>query len=246
MLGKDWERASGNRRVRLRKGGCDVLRAGGGPPAPLPCKLGPGKTAIGMLARKFEKYLIFASDVASFNLAFAAIFWLRYKSGLFPESFNPGKDFSQYTQIAFVLSLVWIAYFFISGLYRDWYLQSRAVQLGGGVQGNHHRLPGHLPGHHRHRHPGRGLRPASRAASSPGPGPPPSPPTGSPSCVAVNGFRMLACRPWCGACCARASAWSALLILGATEAGRKHRGRAGGHPGDGLTRCSASWTRAPP
>ncbi len=83
-----------------------------------------------MLARKFEKYLTFASDVASFNLAFAGIFWLRYKSGFFPESFNPAKDFSQFTQIAFILSLLWIAYFFVNGLYRDWYLQSRAVQLG--------------------------------------------------------------------------------------------------------------------
>lgn len=82
-----------------------------------------------MLARKFEKYLIFASDVASFNLAFAAIFWLRYKSGFFPESLNPLKDFSQFSQIAFFLSLIWIAYFLISGMYRDWYLQSRAVQL---------------------------------------------------------------------------------------------------------------------
>ncbi len=82
-----------------------------------------------MLARKFEKYLIFASDVISFNLAFAFIFWLRYKSGVFPEALDPQKDFEHYTQIAFVLSLVWIAYFFVSGLYRDWYLQSRAVQL---------------------------------------------------------------------------------------------------------------------
>jgi exopolysaccharide biosynthesis polyprenyl glycosylphosphotransferase len=82
-----------------------------------------------MLARKFEKYLIFVSDVISFNLAFAFIFWLRYQSGIFPESFDPGKGFGHYTRIAFVLSLVWIAYFFISGLYRDWYIQSRAVQL---------------------------------------------------------------------------------------------------------------------
>ncbi len=82
-----------------------------------------------MLARKFEKYLIFASDVLCINLAFALIFWLRYKSSLFPESLDPEKSFEHYTHITFVLSLVWIAYFFISGLYRDWYLQSRAVQL---------------------------------------------------------------------------------------------------------------------
>lgn len=82
-----------------------------------------------MLARKFEKYLIFVSDVVSFNLAFALIFWMRYQSGLFPESLNPDKHFGHYAQIAFVLSLIWIAYFFISGLYRDWYLEGRAVQM---------------------------------------------------------------------------------------------------------------------
>lgn len=82
-----------------------------------------------MLARKFEKYLILASDVLSINLAFAFIFWMRYKSAFFPDSFNPDKNFGHYTRIAFILSLIWIAYFFISGLYRDWYLQSRVVQL---------------------------------------------------------------------------------------------------------------------
>jgi exopolysaccharide biosynthesis polyprenyl glycosylphosphotransferase len=82
-----------------------------------------------MLARKFEKYLIFVSDVVAFNLAFALIFWMRYKSGFFPESLDPDKSFGHFTRITFVLSLIWIAYFFISGLYRDWYLQSRAVQL---------------------------------------------------------------------------------------------------------------------
>ena len=82
-----------------------------------------------MLARKFEKYLIFVSDVVSFNLAFALIFWMRYQSGFFPDSLNPDKQFGHYSQIAFVLSLIWIAYFFISGLYRDWYLEGRAVQV---------------------------------------------------------------------------------------------------------------------
>ena len=82
-----------------------------------------------MLARKFEKYLIFVSDVVSFNLAFALIFWMRYQSGLFPDSLDPERHFGHFSRVAFILSLVWIAYFFISGLYRDWYLQSRAVQL---------------------------------------------------------------------------------------------------------------------
>ena len=54
---------------------------------------------------------------------------MRYKSGAFPDALDPAKDFEHYTRIAFFLSMIWIAYFFISGLYRDWYLQSRAVQL---------------------------------------------------------------------------------------------------------------------
>ncbi|MEO7426860.1 MAG: sugar transferase [Fibrobacteria bacterium] len=82
-----------------------------------------------MLARKFEKYLIFVSDAVSINLSFALIFWMRYKSSLFPDAFDPHRDFAHFTRITFILSLIWIAYFFITGLYRDWYLQSRAVQL---------------------------------------------------------------------------------------------------------------------
>ena len=83
-----------------------------------------------MLARKFEKYLIFVSDAVSFNLAFALIFWMRYRSSLFPDSLDLERQFGHFSRLAFALSLIWIAYFFISGLYRDWYLQSRAVQLG--------------------------------------------------------------------------------------------------------------------
>ncbi len=82
-----------------------------------------------MQARRVEKYLVFLSDIVSFNLSFAFIFWLRYQSGLFASSYNPHKDFGQLTSIAFVLSLIWILYFFFTGLYRDWYLQSRAEQV---------------------------------------------------------------------------------------------------------------------
>ncbi len=82
-----------------------------------------------MQARRVEKYLIFLSDIVSFNLSFAFIFWLRYQSGFFAASYNPHKDFGPLTSLAFLLSLIWILYFFLSGLYRDWYLQSRAEQV---------------------------------------------------------------------------------------------------------------------
>lgn len=80
-------------------------------------------------ARSFEKALALLSDILSFNLAFAFIFWLRYKSGFLPDSLDPARSFAAYTKVAFVLSLCWIGYFFLTGLYRDWYLQSRAFQV---------------------------------------------------------------------------------------------------------------------
>ncbi len=82
-----------------------------------------------MLVRKFEKYLLFVCDIVSINFSFAFIFWLRFKSGFFLYSLDPEKEFEHYSQIVFVFSLLWILYFFLTGLYRDWYLQSRAVQL---------------------------------------------------------------------------------------------------------------------
>ncbi len=90
---------------------------------------GKQRIPINMLARTIEKYLIFISDALSLNLAFTGIFWLRYRSGFFAQHFDTTRSFSHYSQIAFVLSLIWIAYFYLTGLYRDWYLESRTAQI---------------------------------------------------------------------------------------------------------------------
>ncbi len=82
-----------------------------------------------MSAKKLAKYLAFLSDLAAINLALAGIFWLRYRSGFFPATYDPFKSFAEFTQPAFLLSLGGIAYFFFSGLYRDWSLHSRALQM---------------------------------------------------------------------------------------------------------------------
>lgn len=83
-----------------------------------------------LLVRQVEKYLFLLADVVAFNLAFAFIFYLRYLSGLFPDTYNPERSFWHHVPPAFALSLAWMVYFFFSGLYRDWTLQSRALHVG--------------------------------------------------------------------------------------------------------------------
>jgi len=83
-----------------------------------------------ILIRQVEKYLFLLSDLISFNSAFAFIFYLRYESGLFADTYDPDRSFWHHVPLAFALSLIWMGYFFISGLYRDWSLHSRALHVG--------------------------------------------------------------------------------------------------------------------
>ena len=78
-----------------------------------------------MAARFFEKLLTFSFDVVAINVAFVTAFWLRYKSNFFPEAFNPDIDISSYGVPALIFTIAWIVLFFITGLYRDWYKESR-------------------------------------------------------------------------------------------------------------------------
>src|SRR5215217_1060774 len=82
-----------------------------------------------MLTKKIAKYLLLVADFAAINIALAFIFWMRYKSGWFPETLDPSRHHWEYTQLALIISLCWMGYFFFRGLYRDWSLQSRAVQV---------------------------------------------------------------------------------------------------------------------
>jgi exopolysaccharide biosynthesis polyprenyl glycosylphosphotransferase len=78
-----------------------------------------------MAARFFEKLLTFTFDVVAINVAFVTAFWLRYKSDLFPEAANHDIDISSYFVPAIIFTIAWIVLFFITGLYRDWYKESR-------------------------------------------------------------------------------------------------------------------------
>ncbi len=78
-----------------------------------------------MAVRFIEKALTFLIDFIAFNIAFATAFFIRYKSNFFPESYNPNIDFSSYFILSIFISVSWVGLFFLTGLYRDWYKESR-------------------------------------------------------------------------------------------------------------------------
>lgn len=82
-----------------------------------------------MSTKKLAKYLVFWADLAAMNLALALIFWLRHRGGVSHEGSDPTRTFWDFEKLAFILSLVGTGYFFFKGLYRDWSLHSRAVQV---------------------------------------------------------------------------------------------------------------------
>ncbi len=78
-----------------------------------------------MAARFIEKALTFIIDVVAFNVAFVTAVWIRYKSNFFPEVYNPDVDFSSYFTLSAFVAICWVGLFFLTGLYRDWYKESR-------------------------------------------------------------------------------------------------------------------------
>lgn len=82
-----------------------------------------------MAVRFIEKLVTFLFDILAINVAFFTAFWLRYQSRIFPESFNPYVEPLAYLTPALVMCAVWILLFFFTGLYRDWYRESRVDEF---------------------------------------------------------------------------------------------------------------------
>ncbi|MDO5575845.1 MAG: hypothetical protein Q4F84_02090, partial [Fibrobacter sp.] len=79
--------------------------------------------------RLIEKLLTFCFDILAINVALFSAFWLRYKSNLFPESFDQYIDFTYFGTPALILTIMWVILFFLTGLYRDWYKESRVDEF---------------------------------------------------------------------------------------------------------------------
>jgi exopolysaccharide biosynthesis polyprenyl glycosylphosphotransferase len=78
-----------------------------------------------MGVRFLEKLITFLFDIFAVNIAFFMTFWLRYKSNFFPETYNPDIEPSSYILLSLCFTAGWTGLFFFTGLYRDWYKESR-------------------------------------------------------------------------------------------------------------------------
>jgi exopolysaccharide biosynthesis polyprenyl glycosylphosphotransferase len=82
-----------------------------------------------MLTRKLAKYLLLIADLIAINAAFAIVFWLHGRNEWIGITRYWIHDYASFARLGCMISLVWVAYFFFRGLYRDWSLHSRAVHV---------------------------------------------------------------------------------------------------------------------
>ncbi|MFP4163674.1 MAG: sugar transferase [Chitinispirillaceae bacterium] len=79
------------------------------------------------MVRLVEKALTFLFDFLAVNAACFTAIWIRFYSGLFSVEemgeIPPGLFF--YVEPSLILSCGWLFLFFLTGLYRDWYRESR-------------------------------------------------------------------------------------------------------------------------
>ncbi|MBK8803177.1 MAG: sugar transferase [Fibrobacteres bacterium] len=78
--------------------------------------------------RAAERAAFIAADFLGGCLAVAAVFWLRYRSGILPEEVDLELDIETVFSLV-VLPIGWMFWFFLHGMYRDWFLESRTRQI---------------------------------------------------------------------------------------------------------------------
>lgn len=79
--------------------------------------------------RAAERATFVAADFAGGVLAFFGVFWIRYYSGWIPAEYDPDARLENVFGPAVILSLAWMLWFLLNGMYRDWFLESRSKQV---------------------------------------------------------------------------------------------------------------------
>jgi exopolysaccharide biosynthesis polyprenyl glycosylphosphotransferase len=79
--------------------------------------------------RATERAALVAADFAGGCIAFAGVFWVRYRSGWIPQELDPDVQIGNVFSPGIILTLGWMFLFFLHGLYRDWFLESRSKQI---------------------------------------------------------------------------------------------------------------------
>jgi UDP-GlcNAc:undecaprenyl-phosphate GlcNAc-1-phosphate transferase len=69
------------------------------------------------MRRFWHKFLLILSDIITLNLALLFTFWFRYHSGIMPNQPNLQADYYFYSGVWLILTIVFILFFMINGLY---------------------------------------------------------------------------------------------------------------------------------
>lgn len=79
-------------------------------------------------ATTLERTLLVISDFIAFAICFVIAFWVQFHSGWIADKFDVTKQLADYWSAGFFLSMAWLLFFFLTGLYRSWLLLSRTHQ----------------------------------------------------------------------------------------------------------------------
>jgi exopolysaccharide biosynthesis polyprenyl glycosylphosphotransferase len=77
-----------------------------------------------MIRRVSERTRSILTDLVTTGLAWGVYYWIRIRSGLFPHTADP-----DFWVPLIAVAVFWLLVFFLSGLYRSWYSQSRFDEL---------------------------------------------------------------------------------------------------------------------
>lgn len=80
--------------------------------------------------RTVERTTLVATDFLGGLAAFCGVFWVRFHSGWIPDSVDPDIQLVHYLWPGVLLTLLWMGWFLLNGLYRDWFVESRSHQMG--------------------------------------------------------------------------------------------------------------------
>ncbi|PWJ65527.1 MULTISPECIES: sugar transferase [unclassified Fibrobacter] len=80
-------------------------------------------------ATTLERILVILSDFVVLSICFGLAFWVQFHSGWIVDKFDPTKSFADYYHMGLVLNVAWLVLFTCAGLYRSWLLQSRTHQI---------------------------------------------------------------------------------------------------------------------
>lgn len=80
-------------------------------------------------ASTLERVLLVLSDFVALTICFVLAYWVQFHSGWIVDKYDPTKLFADYAHLGMILNVAWLLLFTCAGLYRSWLLLSRTHQI---------------------------------------------------------------------------------------------------------------------